>query len=328
MSRRGDPQDLPGGPAGRVVEQLAELREAELDEADEALADLGLLGHQGHREAGGLTQLDPCQRVASRWAVAHGHLGETPGIGRVGLRAGEPALGKVLRRERVDHRDRDVAPAEVRGERHPVMAGGLHRHERHRLGLSLEPAVEAGKAGSVLADPDDLPVGARLAVPTARHHVRPSADVDPDRHHPGHAPSTDPRGARSLRSTSADRFRSPVDAAGSRSPFTAGGRGPDTNANGHLPDSIAPVSPWRSTPSSTPTRSYISIRHPRRREMRPGFADDARSRAQAIGARSRHGVHVSPRCETVDAGSLSAPWLVCVMPLWGAPIAWPKAEDG
>jgi hypothetical protein len=121
--RRGrDPEDLAGGPARRIVEQLAELGEAELDETDEALADLRLLGHEGHREAGRLAQLDPGERIAGWWGVAHGHLGEAPGIGRVGLRAAEPALGKVLRRERIDHRDRDIPPAQVGGERHPIMA--------------------------------------------------------------------------------------------------------------------------------------------------------------------------------------------------------------
>ena len=39
--RRGDPEDLPGGPAGRVVEHLAELREAELDA--EVTFEVGLL---------------------------------------------------------------------------------------------------------------------------------------------------------------------------------------------------------------------------------------------------------------------------------------------
>ena len=110
---------------------------------------LRLLGHEGHREAGRLAQLDAGERIAGGGRVAHGHLGEAPGIGRVGLRAGQPALGKVLRRERVDHRDRDVPPAQVRGERHPVVARRLHRHERHRLGLPLEPGVEGGEAGPV-----------------------------------------------------------------------------------------------------------------------------------------------------------------------------------
>ena len=181
--RGGDPEHLAGGPAGGVVEQLAELREAELDEPDEALADLRLLGDEGHREAGRLAQLDAGERVAGVGRVAHGHLGEAPGIGRVGLRPGEPAPRKVLRRERVDHGDRDVVPAQVRGERHPVVARRLHRHERHRLGLALEPGVEGGEAGPALADPQDLPVSPGLAVPAAGHHVPPSPDVDPDRRH-------------------------------------------------------------------------------------------------------------------------------------------------
>jgi hypothetical protein len=62
----GDEGRPGGGPAGRVVEQLAELREAELNEPDEALADPRLLGHLGHREAGGLTQLGSGERVARR----------------------------------------------------------------------------------------------------------------------------------------------------------------------------------------------------------------------------------------------------------------------
>jgi len=122
-SGRGrDPEHLASGPAGRVIEQLAQLREAELDEPDEALADLRLLGHQRHREAGGLTQLRSRERVANFGHVAHGHFGEASRIGRVGLRPGEPALGKVLRRQRVDHGHRHVAPTEVTCERHPVVA--------------------------------------------------------------------------------------------------------------------------------------------------------------------------------------------------------------
>ena len=122
-SRRGEAQHLPGGATGRVVEQLAQLREAQLDEAHEALADLRLLCHQGHREAGCLAQLGTGEWIAIGRRVPHGHLGEAPGIGRVGLRPGEPAPCKVLRRERVHHGDRDVPPAQVAGERHPVVAG-------------------------------------------------------------------------------------------------------------------------------------------------------------------------------------------------------------
>ena len=193
--RRRDAEHLPGRPAGGVVEQVAELREAEVDEAEEALADPRLLGHEGHREAGRLAQLDTGERVAGRVGrVAHGHLGEAPGIGRVGLRPGEPAPRKVLRRERVHHRDRDVVPAQVRGDRHPVVARRLHRHERHRVWLALDPGVEGGEADPVLADPEDLAISPGLAVPAPCRDVGPSPDVDPDRRHPGHAPSTDPRG--------------------------------------------------------------------------------------------------------------------------------------
>ena len=182
--RRGrDPQDLPGRPAGRVVEQLTEFRKAELHEADEALADLGLLGHQGHREAGRLAQLGADERVAGRWRVAHGHLGEAPGIGRVGLRPAQAALGNVLRGERVDQRHRDLPLAQVRGERHPVMTRRLHGHEAHGLRLALEPGVEGGEARPALADLEDLAVGPGRAIPTARQHVGPCADVDPDRRH-------------------------------------------------------------------------------------------------------------------------------------------------
>ena len=158
-ARWRDPEDLPGGPAGRVVEQLAELREAELDQADEALADLRLLGHQGHREAGRLAQLDTGERVAGGRCVAHGHLGEAPRIGRIGLRAGEPAPGKVLRRERVDHRDRDLR-AGAGGSRAASSNGPRTPSSRGRPArLALEPGVEGGEAGPVLADPQDLAVG-------------------------------------------------------------------------------------------------------------------------------------------------------------------------
>ena len=116
---RGDPEDRTGRPAGRIVEQLPKLREAELDQPVEALADLRLLLDERHREVGGLAQLGTGERIAGGWRVAHSHLGKAPGIGRVGLRPGEPTLGKVLRRERVDHRDRDTATLQMYGERHP-----------------------------------------------------------------------------------------------------------------------------------------------------------------------------------------------------------------
>jgi hypothetical protein len=169
--------------ARAIVEQLTELREAELDETDQPLADLGLLGHKGHREPGRLAQLGPDERVAGGRRVAHGHLGEASGIGRVGLRPGEPALGKVLRRERVDHRHGDVPPAEVRRDRHPVMTRRLHRHEGHGLCLAVEPGIECSEAGPALAHPEDLPVGPSIPRPAERDRMTPSADVDPDRRH-------------------------------------------------------------------------------------------------------------------------------------------------
>ncbi len=180
---RGDPEYFPGRPTRRVLEQLAELRKAELDEPKEALANLRLLGHEGHRKAGGLAQLRSLERVASRRAVAHPHLGEAPSIGRIGLRAGEPALGKVLRRERVDHGERDCLAAQVRCDRHPVMARRLHRHERHELRLSLEPGVERGEPSPALADPEDLSVSPGHPVPTPGDRMSASTDVDPDRRH-------------------------------------------------------------------------------------------------------------------------------------------------
>jgi hypothetical protein len=108
--RRGEAEDRPGRPTGRIVEQLPKLRETELDQPVQALSDLRLLSDEGHREAGSLAQFDPDERIAGRRRVAHGHLGETPGISRIGLRPAEPALGNVARRERVDHRDRETAP--------------------------------------------------------------------------------------------------------------------------------------------------------------------------------------------------------------------------
>ena len=142
--RRGgrQAQHLPGGQAGGVVEHLAELGEAQLHEPVEALADPRLLGHEGHREAGRLAQLDPREGIAHRWRVTHGHLGEAPGVRRVRLGATQAALGEVSRRERVDEGHRDALPPQVRGERHPVVARGLHGHERHRVGLPVEPGIE------------------------------------------------------------------------------------------------------------------------------------------------------------------------------------------
>jgi hypothetical protein len=104
---------------------------------------------------------------------------------RIGLRPAKPALGKVARRKRVDHRDRDTAPLEMRGKRHPVVTGRLHDHELDRLGLGFEPGVERGEARPTLADLEHASVRVRLALPAASRHVDSSADVDPDRTHPG-----------------------------------------------------------------------------------------------------------------------------------------------
>ena len=70
-----DAEDLAGGPAGRVVEQLAELGEAELDQADEALADLGLLGRRGSSRsappgAARRPRADRGRRAASRMPIS------------------------------------------------------------------------------------------------------------------------------------------------------------------------------------------------------------------------------------------------------------------
>ena len=134
----------------------------------------------------------PGERIAGRGRVTHGHLGEAPGIGRVGLRATQPALRKVLRRERVDEGHRDRPPAQVRGERHPVVARRLHRHEGHRLGLPVEPGVEGREPRPVSGSPAGSRGRPGLAVPAAGHHVRPSPDVDPDRRHPGASLSDHP----------------------------------------------------------------------------------------------------------------------------------------
>lgn len=111
------------------------------------------------------------------------HLGKAPGIGRIGLRPAQAALGKVTRRERVDHRDRDTATLELRGERHPVVTGRLHDHELDRLGSSFEPGVERSEARPTLADPEHASVRACLPLPAAGRHVDSPADVDPDRAH-------------------------------------------------------------------------------------------------------------------------------------------------
>ena len=134
----------------------------------------------------------PGQRVAGRWCVAHAHLGEAPGIGRVGLRASQPALGKVLRRERVDHRDRDprrrdaLRAGSSSGPTTPSSPGSPVR-------LPLEPGVERGEARPALAHPQHLAIRPRLAVPATgrdmasvrRCRSRPSP--------PGQPPSPTPR---------------------------------------------------------------------------------------------------------------------------------------
>jgi hypothetical protein len=94
------------------------------------------------------------------------------GIGGVGLRPGEPALGKYF-----------AASGNV------VSGGGVRRTASsngpttpsspvQRLALPVEPGVEGGKACSILADLDNSR-SARGWPPIAGNHVRPSPDVDP-----------------------------------------------------------------------------------------------------------------------------------------------------
>lgn len=180
---RSDAQDLPCGATGRIVEELAELGESQLDEADEALADTGLLGDERHREAGRLAQSGTGERVAGGRLFAHGHEGEAPRIGRIGLGAAQLTLGKVLRPKLVDEGHRDALSLEMCHEWHPIVARGLHRHEIHGLGLSREPVVEAIEAGVVLAHPQDLAVGLRPSFAAARHHMLLAPDIDADGHH-------------------------------------------------------------------------------------------------------------------------------------------------
>ncbi len=70
----------------------------------------------------GLAQLDTVERVVGVGVVLLGHEREAPRIGRVGLRPAHPALGKVLRPERVDHRHRHRTTLQVGSEAHPVVA--------------------------------------------------------------------------------------------------------------------------------------------------------------------------------------------------------------
>ena len=232
-------------PCGRPGPRRApRAREAQLDEPDEALADPCLLGHEGHREAGRPAQLDTRECVSGDGSFTHGHLGEAPRIGRVGLRPVEPALGKVLRRERVDESHRDLLLSQVAREGHPVVARGLHGHRLERLVLSREPAIESVEAGPVLVDTQDLVVGLLRSLATACHRVLPAPDVDAHRDHLDVSFARPPGGPCRSRSTSADGHHHRSSAAGSRSPFTAGRRGPVSRANGHLPDSRSPVSPW------------------------------------------------------------------------------------
>ena len=230
-----DPQHRPCGAAGGVVEQLAQLGEAELDEPVQPLADLRLLGHEGHREAGSLAQLEPASGSRVGRLLTHAHLGEAPGIGRIGLRPAQATLGKVLRRERVDHRHRHAPPREVARERDPVVARRLHRHQRHRLGLPLEPGVERVEARPALAtrSTSDRP-WPRPSRQRAATCARPPMSI-PTLAIPSLLPT------RRVPARSARRqlmARSPVNAVGSRSPFEAGGRGPDSSSNGHLPDRL------------------------------------------------------------------------------------------
>ncbi len=187
-----DPEDLPRRATGWVIEELAQLGEAQLDESDEALADASLFGHEGHREPRRLAQLDTDERIAGVGLFAHGHLGEAPRIGRVGLRASEPTLGKVLRCERVDHRDRMAPVAQVGREGHPVVARGFHRDQPDGLGLSRQPGVECIEAGAVLAHPQDRSLGLDLPLPAAGHRMLPTSDVDADGDHP--EPPSDTQG--------------------------------------------------------------------------------------------------------------------------------------
>jgi hypothetical protein len=218
-----------------------QLREAELDQPVQALADDLLLVDEGHHEARGLTQLDPLERIVSRQWFAHGQLGERAGIGRIGLGPGEPALGKVLRPERIDHHHRHALTAKVTGQGHPVMARRLERDQLDRLWSGRQPRVKSAEPGTALGHPQDGPIGARLTGPTTSDGVALASDIDPDGRH--RVTPFRPRGSPCPSSRRPLIVPSPVAAAGSRSPLMAEGRGPDTQINGHLPDSVAPVFP-------------------------------------------------------------------------------------
>ncbi len=110
-------------------------------------------------------------------------VGERAGIGRIGLRPGEPALGKVLRPERVDHHDRYALAMEVAGEGHPVMARRLEGDELDRLGSGGQPGVEGREPGPALGYAQDRPIGSRLTGTTAPDRVALAPDIDSDRGH-------------------------------------------------------------------------------------------------------------------------------------------------
>jgi hypothetical protein len=99
----------------------------------------------------------------------------------------------VLRAERVDEGHRDAALAQVGGERHPVVARGLHGHQVDRLALTIEPGVEAVVAGPVLVHVQNLPVGLRVSLPAAGHRMLSAPDVDADGDHRS-PPSLDHQG--------------------------------------------------------------------------------------------------------------------------------------
>ncbi len=131
----------------------------------------------------GLAQFHTAERVVGSGSVVHGHEGEAPRIGRVGLRPVHPALGKVLRAQRVDEGHRYAVSPKMRGQWHPVVARGLQRHRSDRLDLVCEPGVEAVEAGPVLADAQDLPVGLVPSFPAPGDRVLPAPDVDAHRDH-------------------------------------------------------------------------------------------------------------------------------------------------
>ena len=166
---------------------------------------LRLLGHEGHREARGLAQLDA--RPAGRARSAASRM---PISARLRASAGSDfvrpsrLLAKYFAASGLTTATGTPRRREVARERHPVVARRFHRHQARpaRAGRSSQ-ASSASKPGPALARSGGPPGRPSPRRPGSAPPRGPGPRCRSRRWPSGQPPSADPRGARSLRSTSA-----------------------------------------------------------------------------------------------------------------------------